>query len=108
MSATKLVSDVAYFKPPDPRVQMAVRIEASVKRKIDGLVRCWQALAKARDEDPDEIDQAYVVRALLTSAVEGAVVELTDNGKMKWPETDAEMAQFVADLSKAAKRVAGR
>lgn len=93
---------MAYFEPPDKRVQQNVRMPRSLKRKLLDLQRLWIELAKLRPAndpddkvDPDDIDLTYVIVRLLNVGVDGAWAEV--GGR---PETEEQWEELLKKLKK--------
>jgi hypothetical protein len=86
------------FKPPDPKKQLSARVRSSIFMKLSAIMRIWQAKAEADGVESDEIDQTFVVDALLAKA--------TDEELQQWgglPTSEAswkEVLRAIKDVSK--------
>ncbi|GMV19051.1 MAG: hypothetical protein AMXMBFR56_72750 [Polyangiaceae bacterium] len=95
--------DVKYYEP-EPRerkVQLNLRVEESLRRGLDSLVQLWKVYAKARGDDPADVDLTFVIRRLLLVGIQGAFGEVLAEAKLDaMPVSDAEWARFEKSLEK--------
>lgn len=99
--------DVRYYEPQEKerKVQLNLRVEESIRRGLDMLVRLWKVYAKARGEDPGDVDLTFVIRRLLRVGLDGAFAEVLAEAKLeRMPATDAEWQRFEKTLEKMAQR----
>lgn len=99
--------DVRYYEPEakERKVQLNLRVEESLRRGLDSLVRLWRVYAKARGEDPADVDLTFVVRRLLLVGLDGAFGEVLTEAKLeRMPSTDDEWRRFERSLEKMAGR----
>lgn len=96
--------DVRYYEAPEEKkVNLNLRVEESIRRGLESLVRLWKLYAKARGEDPDNVDLTFVIKRLLRVGLDGAFGEVLAEAKLeRMPNTDAEWARFEKTLEKMA------
>lgn len=85
------------YTPPKITTQVSFRVEVTVKDKLLQVRRAWEAIAKARGDDPEQIDDAHVGRSLLGRVVDEEIADLTSGSSL--PELDDE--QGWAEFDKA-------
>lgn len=111
------------YSTPDPKVQVSVRVRASVAEKLDVIQKLWRARAEgdaerlrdlashAATDDmlkraegyaalPEEIDRTYVVDRLLGTAADAELMHLSKG----MPETAEQLAKFMAELKLLGKQ----
>jgi hypothetical protein len=88
-------------KPPDPKVQLNLRVPRSTKDGIEAIVRLWTSMAVARGEEHEHIDLSYVARRLLKVGIEGAFDEV---GGIPQSEDDWEKVEAAIVKSAKSKR----
>lgn len=76
------------YRPPDPKKQLSVRVRTSIHTKLEFLLECWRARAKATGADVDEIDTTYLVDHLLADKTDDEVQQFGG-----WPKDAEEKAK---------------
>lgn len=69
MSAARDLS-VGYAKAPESKTPFNMRAPKSLMLKIDEVIRLWVMQAKARGDDPTNIDKTHVAVTLLQTATD--------------------------------------
>lgn len=94
---------VDFYEPPERKVALNLRVEESLKRGLENVVKMWRALAIARGHDPKIWDVTEVTKRLLRVGIEGAFTEaMALVGLKRLPTTDAEWSALEAALEKQA------
>ncbi len=87
------------FKPPDPKKQLSARVRTSIFTKLAAIMRIWKAKAEADGVESDEIDQTFVVDALLAKA--------TDEELQQWgglPLSEASWKEVLRAIKESSKQ----
>ncbi len=84
------------FRTPTKRKQVSARLPESQVEKLQAVVRLWKAQAEAQKEDPEGIDQSWVIEVLLGHALDA---ELAQFGGL--PETEAQWKEALRALRNA-------
>jgi hypothetical protein len=70
MSAAQILSMSTDYTPaPEKKVPLNMRVPASLRKKLDMLVRLWKVQAIANKDDPTNIDVTHVATELLKDGV---------------------------------------
>lgn len=92
---------VDFYEPPERKVALNLRVEESLKRGLENLVKMWRAMAIARGHDPKAWDLTEVSKRLLRVGIEGAFTEaLNEVGLKRLPTSDADWQALEAALEK--------
>lgn len=82
------------FRNPDPKKQLSARVRGSIHTKLDFIVECWRARAKATGGAVEEINATYVVDHLLADKTDEEVQQFGG-----WPKTEEAKAKLLKDLA---------
>jgi hypothetical protein len=69
-------SGMPYYESPEKKTQINLRVSRTLKARLEGLVDVWKELAKARGDNPDDIDLTHVATILLRVGSDAAWTEL--------------------------------
>lgn len=75
MQLAQALDDVPYFEPPEKRVRLNFKVPASLRAKLEAVMRLWKIRAEANGRDPEDIDLTFVCARLLAVGVDGAWAE---------------------------------
>lgn len=65
------MADTEYWRAPERRVAVNLRLPADLKAHLDGVQELWRVLAAADGEDPDLVTFTHVCERLLRVGVDG-------------------------------------
>ncbi len=68
MGAARELINVGYEPAPESKTPLNMRVPKSLKAQLEDIVKLWSLQAKARGEDPTNIDVTHVATTLLKNA----------------------------------------
>lgn len=93
------MADTDYWKPPDKRVAVNLRLPADLKAHLDGVQQLWRILAEADGEDPDLVTFTYVCERLMRVGVDGVWAQVGEPAGLRgMPRTPEEWTRLKASI----------